>query len=177
MSEYERNRHGEARDLLRNELEDAVGPEAAARAERKGALDEAITADRSQTILGVLSESRALIAISLFVALTVGAVIALVTGSWWFLLVALVLHGLGTVVVVATALNLASEVEHPDPRTVAALEERGVADPDAALNHAVSAAAEDAGDDEAAAEARDQQSAITPSPRSRPTDAGAPDRD
>ena len=174
--EADSGRHDEARALLRSELNEAVGEKAADRAERKGALDDALGADSPRTIVGVLSESRALIAISLFVALIVGAVIALITGSWWFLLIALVLHGVGTLVVVTTALSLASEVEHPDPRTVAALEEHGVADPDAALNQAVAAAAEDS-DDDAAAQARDQQTAITPSPDSRPTGTSPRDRD
>jgi ABC-type transport system involved in Fe-S cluster assembly fused permease/ATPase subunit len=136
--------HDEARAMLRDELQEVVGPEAAERAERKGALDEAVAADRPRTVLGVISESRALIAITLMVALIVGAVIALITGGWWFLLVALFLHAIGTVVVVATALGMASEVEHADPATAAALEARGVTDPDAALNHAVDAAAEGA---------------------------------
>jgi Flp pilus assembly protein TadB len=132
-------RRGEARDALRGELREAVGPEAAERAEGRGALDDALDADRPQTVLGVLSESRALVAITFFVALIVGAVIALITGSWWFLLVALVLHAVGTVVVVATALTLASQAESPDPRTAARLEELGVTNPDAALNRAVDA--------------------------------------
>ncbi len=159
--------HDEARDMLRDELREAVGEQAAERAERKGALDEAIDADRPRTILGVVSESQALIAITLLVALIVGAMIALITGSWWFLLVALALHAIGAVVVVATAFSLASEVEHADPRTAAALEARGVTDPDGALNHAVGAAAEGSDDDEAA-RARDQQTEITPSSRSHP---------
>lgn len=173
-AERKSRRHDEARDLLRDELTDAVGAEAAGRAERKGALDEAIDADRPHTILGVLSESRALIAISFCVALIVGAVIALITGSWLFLLLALGLHAVGTVVVVGTALSLASQVEHPDPRTVVALEERGVADPDAALNHAVEAAAEDGDGDDEATRIRDEQTEITPSRDSSATDAGRP---
>ncbi len=163
----------EARDALREELSEAVGDDAAARAERKGALDQAIDGDRPQTVAGALNEARPLIAISFFVALIVGAVIALITGSWLFLLVALVLHGVGTVVVVATALRFASQVESADPRTAAALEARGVSDPDGALNHAVRVAAEDS-DDDGAAQAREQQTDVTPSPRSRPADTSPP---
>jgi membrane protein implicated in regulation of membrane protease activity len=160
----DQRRHDEARDMLRDELRDAVGEEAAERAERKGALDEAIDADRPRTILGVISESRALIVITFFVALIVGALIALITGAWWFVLVALLLHAVGTVIVVATAISLASEVEHADPSTAAALEARGVTDPDGALNHAVDVAAEDSEGE--AARAREQQTEITPSSRS-----------
>jgi membrane protein implicated in regulation of membrane protease activity len=159
-------RREEARGALRQELEEVVGEEAAARAEQRGALDAAMEADRPRTVVGALKESRTLVVVTLFAALIVGAVIGLITGSWWFLLVALVLHAIGTVVVVATALSLASQVESPDPRTAAALEARGVSNPDAALNEAVAAASEDS--DEAAS-ATEQQSSLTPSPRSRPT--------
>ena len=158
-------RREEARGALRRELREVVGEEAAERAEQRGALDSAMEADRPRTVVGALKESRGLVAITLFAALIVGAVIALITGSWWFLLVALVLHAVGTVVVVATTFSLVSQVESPDPRTAAALEARGVSNPDAALNEAVAAASEDS--DEAAS-ANEQQSDLTPSPRSRP---------
>jgi hypothetical protein len=135
----ERNRD-EARDMLRGELREVVGEEAADRAERKGALDEAIGGGSPKTVAGVLSESRGIVAITFFVALIVGALIALITGAWWFIIVALVLHGIGTLVVVGTAFSLATRGESPDPRTAAALEARGVRDPDAALSQAVETA-------------------------------------
>jgi hypothetical protein len=135
----QRNR-AEARDMLRGELREVVGDEAAERAERKGALDEAIDGPSPKTIAGVLSESRGIIAITFFVALIVGALIALITGAWWFVIVALVLHAIGTLVVVTTAFSLATRGESPDPRTAAALEARGVRDPDAALAQAVETA-------------------------------------
>lgn len=164
----------EARGALRQELQEVVGEDAAARAERRGALDSAMEAGRPRTVLGVLKESRALVVVALFVALIVGAVIALITGSWWFLLVALVLHAVGTAVVVATTFSLVSQVESPDPTTAAALKARGVSNPDAALNEAVAAASED---DEEAAFAREQQSELTPSRRRRPTSALPTDDD
>lgn len=125
--------------MLRGELREVVGNEAAERAERKGALDEGIDG-RPKTLAGVLNESRGIVAITFFVALIVGALIALITGAWWFLIVALVLHAIGTTVVVGTALTLATRGESPDPRTAAALEARGVSDPDAALARAVETA-------------------------------------
>lgn len=135
----ERQSRDEARDMLRDELREVVGEEGAERAERKGALDEAIDG-RSKTVVGVLNESREIVAITFFLALIVGALIALITGVWWFLIVALVLHAIGTLVVVGTALSLATRGESPDPRTAAALEARGVRDPDAALEQGVEAA-------------------------------------
>ncbi len=146
--------------MLRDELREAVGDEAAETAERRGALDEAVDAAPPKTVLGVLSQSRAVVVVTFLIALVFGAVIALVTGAWWFVLVALVLHALATTFVVATALSAASEAEHADPRTVAALEARGVADPDAALNRAIGEAA-DAGDP-VARRVRRRQREITP---------------
>jgi len=131
--------------MLRGELREVVGEERAERAERRGALDEAIEGRRPKTVVGVLGESRGLLAITFFVALIVGALIALITGAWWFILVALVLHAIGTLVVVTTAFSLATRGESPDPRTAAALEARGVSDPDAALDHAVDVATEGEG--------------------------------
>lgn len=154
----------EARSGLRNELSQVVGEDAAAKAEREGALDSAMSAGRPRTVAGAISESRVLIGITFFVALIVGAVIALITGSWVFLLVALVLHAIGTVVVVTTGLTLATQTESPDPRTAAALEARGVRNPDAALQQAVDSVSDDS---EEAARSRDQETEITPSPRSR----------
>jgi hypothetical protein len=136
----ERSR-SEAQDMLRDELRAVVGDEAAERGERRGALDAAVDG-RSKTVTGVLSESRELIVITFFAALVVGAVIALIAGAWWLILVALLLHAIGTLAVVGTSLTLAGRGESPDPRTAAALEARGVTDPDAALERAVEVATE-----------------------------------
>jgi Flp pilus assembly protein TadB len=142
--EHERRSREEARGALREELREAVGDEAAERAERRGGLDAAIEhSGRSRTVAGVLRESRTLLVVTLCVALVVGAVIAAITGAWWFVAVALLIHAVGTVVVVATTLSLATQAESPAPTTAAALEARGVADPDAALNQAVAAADEE----------------------------------
>lgn len=141
-SEQERRNRDEARDMLRGELREVVGDEQAERAERKGALDEAIDPSSPKTVTGVLNESRELIAITFFVAVVVGAVIALIVGAWWVILIALALHALGTLAVVGTAFSLATRGESPDPRTAAALEARGVSDPDAALERAVEVATE-----------------------------------
>jgi hypothetical protein len=137
--QQERQSRAEARDMLRGELREVVGDEAAERAERRGALDEAVEG-KPKTVAGAFNESRELIAITLFVAIVVGAVIALITGAWWVIFIALALHAIGTLVVVGTAFTLATRGESPDPRTAAALEARGVSDPDAALEHAVEVA-------------------------------------
>lgn len=172
----EDRRRERAREELRGELREAVGPQAAERAERHGALDRAIDARRPHTILAAFHQSRALIAIMLFVALVAGAAIALVSGVWWIVFVALALHAVGTIVVVLTTFSMTSQVESPDPRTAAALEEHGVSDPEGALNEAVRVAAETSGD-ERARQVRDEQRSITPSHESRPARTPRPSED
>jgi hypothetical protein len=67
----------------------------------------------------------------------VGAVIALSTGSWWALVVAVGVHAVGTMVVASGAIQLTTQIEHASPQTTARLEEEGVADPDRVLSDLV----------------------------------------
>jgi membrane protein implicated in regulation of membrane protease activity len=161
--ENERRREA-ARDTLRGELREVVGERAAAEGEQAGALEAAEQAGRPRTIAAALSQSRILILAMLFVALIVGVVVGLATGQWWWLLVALAIHAVGTTVVVSTTLRMTASVESPDPRAAAALEEQGVRDPDAALTEAVRVTAE-ATDSDAAQRDRDQERSITPDER------------
>jgi len=138
-----------------------VGEHAAAEGERAGALEAAEQAGRPRTVVAALSQSRILILATFFVALIVGVVVGLSTGQWWWLPIALVIHALGTGVVVSTTLRMTASVESPDPRAAAALEEQGVRDPDAALTEAVRVTA-DATDSDEAARVRDQERSITP---------------
>lgn len=153
-----------ARNILRGELREVVGEEAAAEGERAGALHDAEQAGRPRTVAAALSQSRILVAATFSVALIVGAVAGLATGQWWWLLIALALHALGTAIVVSTTLRMTASVESPDPRAAAALEERGVRDPDAALTEAVRVTAE-ATDDETSKRVADQRRSVTPDDR------------
>jgi hypothetical protein len=157
-------RRDAARDTLRGELREVVGERAADAGERAGALEAAERAGRPHTFGAALSQSRGVVGATFFLALIVGAVAGLATGQWWWLAVALVLHALGTTVVVATTLRMTADVESPDPRAAAALKEQGVRDPDAALNEAVRVTA-DATDDKEAQRVRDQQRSVTPDDR------------
>ncbi|NLT06451.1 MAG: hypothetical protein GXY03_09075 [Solirubrobacterales bacterium] len=161
--------------MLRDEVREAAGGRAAELAESSGALDAQIDAGRSKTVIGALSEARVLIAIMLAVAIIVGAVIALITGAWWWLLVALALHAVGTTAVVGTSLSMTAQPEHADPRVAAALQERGVADPDTALNDAIEAAA-DAGDPRAESIAGERR-AVTPQSSARTVGSDERDRE
>lgn len=114
-----------------------------------------------RALSAALSQARGLIGATFAIALIVGAVAGLATGQWWWLAIALLLHALGTVVVVATTLRMTASVESPDPRAAAALEEQGVRDPVAALTEAVRVTAE-ATDDETSKRVVDQQRSVTP---------------
>ena len=67
------------------------------------------------------SGTRLLIAFTLAAAIVVGAVISLATGSWWFLALAVAVHGFATFVVMATIGNRLREQDKPDPVTEARL--------------------------------------------------------
>jgi hypothetical protein len=130
------NLSAEANAALTEELQQAVGAEYVsmpadspdpAAAERSG--DSAATA--------TLASTRPLFIVTLLAALTVGAVIALSTGSWWALVVAVGVHAVGTMVVAAGAIQLTTQIEHASPQTTARLEEEGVADPDRVLSDLV----------------------------------------
>jgi hypothetical protein len=120
------------KQALRGELEDALGEE----------VDDA-TADRAlgsaprSRFATVISENELLIGITLAGAVVFGVALSVFLDSWLFLVVAVLVHALGTIFVTALAVWLATSGEKSDPRTVARLEEQGVTDPEQALNDAV----------------------------------------
>jgi len=126
----------EANRLLTGELREAVGsdhvevPEDALERSRDRHAD-------GSGFMGALARNRVLLLVSLLVLLTVGAIIALITGSWWALLVAAGVHALGTLVTAASAIQITTDVEHVDPTTAARLEAEGVGDPDRLLSDLV----------------------------------------
>jgi hypothetical protein len=126
----------EANAALTEELQQAIGAEQVsmpadapdpATAERSG--DSAATA--------TVASMRPLFIVTLLAALAVGAVIALSTGSWWALVVAVGVHAVATMVVASGAIQLTTQIEHASPQTTARLEEEGVADPDRVLSDLV----------------------------------------
>ena len=165
-----------------DELEDAVGPEAAQRA----AEGYETPSGRPRPLLAEIWSSRLLVAIFGAAAVVFGAFLSILTGSWWLLAAALLVHAAGTVLVVWLVFRVLGDVESPSPTAAAALEARGVRDPDGELNALV--ARTRGGDDgrvrrllrddvgelpeperDPAASARGQQAAWTPSGgRSRP---------
>jgi len=126
----------EANRILTQELREAVGAERVrvprdtrhASQERHGehgGLAEAFAAN------------RILLAITFFGLLVVGAIVSLATGSWWAVVVAAVVHAIGTFVVLSTLASAARQTEHVAPTVAAKLAEEGVADPDAQLSDLV----------------------------------------
>jgi hypothetical protein len=84
-----------------------------------------------------LSANRLILIISFLTLLVVGAVLALITGSWWWLIVPLVVHALATFVLGAGIIHATTQTEKPDPSTVAKMEDEGVPDPEGRFNELV----------------------------------------
>jgi hypothetical protein len=126
----------EANAALTEELQQAVG---AQRVSMPADAPDPATAERAgdSAAKATAASTRPLFIVTLLAALTVGAVIALSTGSWWALLVAVAVHAVGTMVVVSGAIQLTTQIEHASPQTTARLEEEGVADPDRVLSDLV----------------------------------------
>lgn len=70
------------------------------------------------------SGSRLLIFFTFAVALVVGGIVSLATGSWWFLMLAIGLHIVGTTAVLATVGSRLRQEDKPDPITEARLAEQ-----------------------------------------------------
>jgi hypothetical protein len=66
-----------------------------------------------------------LVAYTLGVAIVVGAIISLATDSWWFLIVALGAHLIGSAFFLAYTFKRLEQGDKPDPVTEARLEAEG----------------------------------------------------
>jgi hypothetical protein len=130
------NLSAEANAALTEELQQAVGSQSVPMP--ADAPDPATVERAGDSVAKATAVSmRPIFIVTLLAALTVGAVIALTTGSWWVLVGALGVHALGTMVVASGAIQLTTQIEHASPETTARLEEEGVADPDRVLSDLV----------------------------------------
>jgi len=125
---------GRARELLVDELKDAVGEEAVERADLD--VDRAL-GPRPRSVRAAIVSSRLLLIVVGGALLIVGVVASLATENWIWFGVAIAAHALISAVVVTTAFTLSTQVEKPGPTTVTALEAEGVADPEGAMNDLV----------------------------------------
>jgi hypothetical protein len=129
--------HRRGKEIMREELATVVGPESAGEqaAQVHGEGDaEAPSTSRTPWPLILITGA---------VALVVGGVLFLATGKWWTLLIPILLHAVGTFVVVGTVLRLTTQVEKPSPTAVAAMEDAGIANPEKEMNDRVEEVAAD----------------------------------
>lgn len=82
------------------------------------------------TWLGYLSLHRVTVIRFALIALTFGAIIALVTNIWWLLPLAAGIHALGTMAVTLATVQFTTYSEHPSPTLAAALSEEGISSAD-----------------------------------------------
>jgi hypothetical protein len=134
---------GRARELLVDELREAVGDEAVERSDLD--VDRALD-PQPRSLRAAFVSSRLLLIVLGGALLTVGVIASLATENWIWFGVAIAAHALISTVVIVTAFSLTGQAEKPAPTTVTALEAEGVADPEGALNDLVDQVAEqDAG--------------------------------
>jgi hypothetical protein len=161
----------EANRVLTQELREAVGRDEVDVPRGRPQLEHERHGGRSE-IAVALSQNRLAIGMTLLAALVFGAIVSLSTGSWWFLLLALGVHALGTLVVLAIVLAMTTQTEHMSPGASARLQDEGVEDPDALLSDLVEeyAPADRRGDEQATSPQEDpaqasaeQRSSVTPS--------------
>lgn len=152
-----------ANRILTDELREVVGSDTAEVPAGRARVAGASHGGRSRLFVGI-SDNRVLFGSLFFAALVIGAVLAVTTGSWWLLPLAVGVDLLGTVVVATLLIGLTTEVEHVDPRSAALLEEEGVEDPDKLFTELVE---EFSPEDEAARDEAEQRRKVTPSRRSR----------
>jgi Flp pilus assembly protein TadB len=129
---------GRANEILTEEVREALQTDevevSESHADELGRADLSAT---SQTMTSVLWESRVLVGVSFFTAIVVGAILALVTGEWWAILIAEAVHFVATLIVTYLAIQSSTNVDKPSADHVEALEEEGVRDPEETLNNAI----------------------------------------
>src|SRR5215211_685045 len=139
MATHDRRRPGgadrnKARELLIDELRDAVGEEAV---ERAGLDVDRALDSRPRSLRGAILTNRLLLLVVGAALLVAGLIVSLATGSWVWFGVVIAAHAFFATIVIGTAVALSTQVEKPAPTTVTALETEGVADPEGALNDLV----------------------------------------
>ena len=104
--------------------------------EQEGTSDEVPEPPLTKDV-GAFAERRALIVGLLMLAIVIGVIASLAVGSWWILVVALAVHGIGTLVVLGLTSGMLSETEHASPELAEELRAEGVNSPDRLLTDLV----------------------------------------
>lgn len=120
----------DANRALTDEVREAVGSDRVPAADA-GEGPATLPGRTQKTFVAAIAQNRLVIALGLFVVLLLAVIFALSTGEWVVVGAAVFLHALVTVAWAFIFIRLASEPEHAAPSTAAALEDEGVADPDA----------------------------------------------
>lgn len=151
-----------ANRILTDELREVIGEETTEVPRDRARTTTVSHGGRSRLWVAV-TDNRVLFASVGLAGVVIGAVLAMTTGSWWFLPLAVGLDVLGVVVVATMLIGLTTEVEHVAPSAAVRLQEEGVEDPDRVFSDLVE---EFAPVDEEAAEEAEQRREVTPSRRS-----------
>jgi Flp pilus assembly protein TadB len=164
----------EANRLLTEEARAAVGADRV-RVPRDTPHTERDPAGTHSSIGENFAANRILIAITFFALVVVGAIVSLSTGSWWAVVVAALVHAIGTFVVLTTLASAARQTEHVSPTATAKLAEEGVAAPDARLSDLVEAYSDvESGENVQRAEPSESPGRAATEQRSANTPAGVP---
>lgn len=125
-----------ANDVLTEELQRVVGADAVeVPADRPH--EELIAHGRHRQPMVELADNRVWLALMLLSVLVFGLILALLTGSWWFVVAAVAIDIAGCVAVATNVFAVFGESEHLSPAAAALLEDEGVEDPDALFTRLV----------------------------------------
>lgn len=81
-------------------------------------------------VIAYFSTQRPMVLGTFAGALVIGAIIALITNTWWVLPLAAGAHAFGTMVVIAIVVRMTTTIEHPSPELAATLDAEGIRTPD-----------------------------------------------
>lgn len=162
------SREDEHARIMNQELEESLGAPVDEEVSREAA------EQRAPSFASTLSSSKLLVGITFALALALGAMLSLALDSWWLLPALTLVHAGVTFLVVTMALRLTTQVDKPDPATVARLEAEGMADPEKQLNESIRKVATDEGEDKGPVEQTLTDNAgETPDPNEDPAKAAA----
>lgn len=126
----------EANEMLTRELQQVVGATEVQVPE--GTLERRVLSHGGHsTMTATLVDNRPIILVTFLGAIVVGSIIALATGQFWALLLAVGIHAAATVLVAFGVLQLTTQTEHVSPEVHARLEAEGVTDPDQVFNELI----------------------------------------